>query len=138
VNRLTRYCRYAVLGLLVPGVPLAIVAWSKVFWNEYPDRSWVAIEHVAGILCSVGLLIWFCLIIGRIGSDVAKLWKKSKAGLLLTVSGVAALALALHRFVALHFDPRHIEAPLFFWPTLLLGSYLLLRTSVFLTDAGKN
>ena len=79
-----------------------------------------------------------CLTIGRVGSDVTKVWKKSKAGTLLTFSAIAVLALALQRFAGPHFYGWHGDAWLFFCLALLLGSHLLLRISVALTGARTN
>jgi hypothetical protein len=82
--------------------------------------------------------MWLCLTIRRVGSDVTKLWKKSKAGTLLTFSAIAVLALALHRFAGPHFYGWHSDAWLFFGLALLLGSHLLLRISVALAPARRN
>ena len=138
VNRLTRYWKYAVFGTLVPGVALAIVAAPKLVWKEYPDPFWKLLFSLAGILCSVGLLMWLCLAIVSVGSDVTKLWKKSKAGALLTFTAIALLARVLQRFTGPHFYGWYADAWLFFFTALLLGSYLLLRISVALTGARKN
>ena len=138
VNLLTRYCRYVVLGLLVPGVPLLITAASKLFLNPHPDRFWVVLEDFAAVLCSAGLLIWLCLIISRIGSDVMKLWKQNKTGFLGAVGGIAMLAVVLEHLYASSRRVGKADAIVLFWLELFVGSYLLLRTSVFLTGAKKN
>lgn len=138
VNPLIRYCRYAVLGLLVVGVPLLIASSSKLFLNPYPDRSWVVVDHFATILCSVGLLIWLCLIIGRTGSDAMKLWKKTKLGFIGAVGGIALLSLVLEHYYASSGRVGKADTIALFWLELFAGSYLLLRTSVFLTGASKN
>jgi len=138
VNRLTRYWKYAVFGTLVPGVALAIVAAPKLVWNDYPDPFWKLLFSLAGILCSVGLLMWLCLAIASVGSDVTELWNKSKPGALLTFTAIALLARVLQRFTGPHFYGWHADAWLFFFMALLLGSYLLLRISVALIGARKN
>ncbi len=138
MNRLSRYWRYAGFGTLVPGVVLFIIAVPKLVWRDYPDPFWVLLGKFSGILCSVGLLMWLCLAIGSVGSDVLKLWKKSTAGALLTFTAIAALALVLQRFTGPHFYGWYADAWLFFFLALLLGSYLLLRISVAITGARKN
>lgn len=138
MNRLTRYWQYAVFGLLVPGVVLAIVVTPQLMWEGARHPFWELLGAVAGILCGVGLLLWLGLTIGRVGSDVTKLWKKSKGGAILTFSAIAVLALALQRFTGPHFYGWYGDAWIFFSLALLLGSYLLLRISVALTGARKN
>jgi hypothetical protein len=138
VKSLTRYWRYAVFGTLVPGVALFIVVMSKLVWKDYPDPFWVLLGKFAGILCSVGLFMWLCLALGSVGSNVARLWKKGKAGALLTFAAIAVLALVLQRFTGPHFYGWYADAWFFFFLALLLGSYLLLRISVALTGARKN
>ena len=138
MNRLTRYWQYAVFGLLIPGIVLFIVFAWKSIWSGPPNRSWELLGDFAGILCWGGLLMWLCLTIGRVGSDVTKLWKTSKAGTLLTFTAIAVMALALQRFAGPHFYGWHGDAWLFFCLALLLGSHLLLRISVALTGARRN
>ena len=138
VNRLTRYWQYAVFGLLVPGVILAIVVTPKLMWESARHPFWEMLGGVAGILCLGGLLLWLGLTMGRVGSDVTKLWKKSKAGTFLTFSAIAVLAFVLQRFTGPHFYGWYGDAWLFFCLALLLGSHLLLRISVALTGARKN
>jgi hypothetical protein len=127
-----------VFGTLVPGVALFIVVMSKLVWKDYPDPFWVLLGKFAGILCSVGLFMWLCLALGSVGSNVARLWKKGKAGALLTFAAIAVLALVLQRFTGPHFYGWYADAWFFFFLALLLGSYLLLRISVALTGARKN
>jgi hypothetical protein len=138
VNRLTRYWKYAVFGTLVPGVALAIAAAPKLVWNDYPDPFWKMLGGLAGIFCSVGLLMWLCWALATVGSDVTKLWKKSKPGTVLTFTAIALLARVLQRFTGPHFYGWYADAWLFFFVALLLGSYLLLRISVALTGARRN
>lgn len=138
MNRLTRYWRYGVFGLLVSGIVLFIVfAWASM-WSGPPNRFWELLGDFAGILCLGGLAMWLCLTIGRVVSDVTKLWKKRKAVTLLTFTAIAVLALALQRFAGPHFYGWYKDAWLFFCLALLLGSHLLLRLSVALTGARKN
>ena len=82
--------------------------------------------------------MWLWLTIGRVGSDVTKLWRKSKAGTLLTFTAIAGMALALQRFAGPHFYGWHGDTWLFFCSALLLGTHLLLRISVALTSARGN
>lgn len=96
------------------------------------------VGHLADILCSAGFLIWICLIIGRVSSDVITLRKKTKAGFLGAVGGIAVLALVLEHFYASSRRVGKADTIALFWLELLIGSYLLLRTSVFLTGAKKN
>lgn len=104
VNRLTRYWKYAVFGTLVPGVALAIVAAPKLVWNDHPDPSWKMVGLLAGILCSIGGLMWLFFAIGTVGSDVAALWRRSKVVVVvLTFTAIALLAGALQRFTGPHF-----------------------------------
>jgi len=138
VNRLTRYWQYAVFGLLVPGIVLFIVFAWKSMWSGPPNRSWELLGVFAGILCCGGLVMWLWLTIGRVGSDVTKLWRKSKAGTLLTFTAIAGMALALQRFAGPHFYGWHGDTWLFFCLALLLGTHLLLRISVALTSARGN
>jgi hypothetical protein len=138
VNRLTRYWKYAVFGTLVPGVALAIVAAPKLVWNDHPDPSWKMVGLLAGILCSIGALMWLFFAIGTVGSDVATLWRRSKAVAVLTFTAIALLARVLQRFTGPHFYGWYADAWLFFFMALLLGSYLLLRISVALTSGRKN
>lgn len=123
---------------LVPGVALAILAAPKLVWTEYPDPGWKLLGGLAGILCSVGLLMWLCLAVASVGSDVTRLWKKSKVGTLLAFTAVALLARVLQRFTGPHFYGWYAEAWLFFFVAMLLGSYLLLRIFVAITGARKN
>jgi len=128
-----------VFGTLVPSVGLAIMAAPKLVWKDYPDPFWKLLSGVAGILCSVGLLTWLCMAIASVGSDVTKLWKRSKASALLTLTAIGLLAGVLQRFTGPHFYGWYADAWLFFFMALLLGSYLLLlRSSVALTGAHKN
>ena len=138
MNRLTRYGRYAVFGLLVPGVALFILYASQSLWTGPPNRFWELLGQFAGILCVGGLLSWTFLTTGRVGSDMTNLWKKTKAGTLFTFSAIAVLAVALQRFTGPHFYGWHAEAWFFFFLVLLLGSHLLLRVAVALTGARKN
>jgi hypothetical protein len=82
--------------------------------------------------------MWLCWAIATVGSDVTKLWKKTKAGTVLTFTAIALLALVLQRFTGPHFYGWHNDAWLFFFVALLLGSYLLLRISVALTGARRS
>ena len=138
MNRLPRNWKYAVFGTLVPGVALAIAAAPKLVWNDYPDPFWKMLGVLAGILCGLGLLLWLFWAIGAVGSDVTKLWKKSKVATVLTFTGIAFLARVLQRFTGPHFYGWYADAWLFFFTVLLLGSYLLLRISVALTGAGRS
>jgi hypothetical protein len=138
VKHLTRYCRYAVIGLLAPGVSLFVLCFSKLFLNPYPDHFWVLVSYFAYTLCGVGFLIWMCLIIGRVGSDGIRLWKKTKPGFLGAVCGIAALTLALEHSYASSTRVGKADAIGLFWLELVVGSYLLLRLSVALTNAGRN
>ncbi len=103
VNPLIRYWKYVVFGTLLPGVALAIVAAPKLVWEEYPDPFWKMVGVLAGILCGVGLLMWFFLAFGTLGSDVTKLWKRSKRGAVLTFMAIVLLARVLQRFTGRHF-----------------------------------
>lgn len=125
-------------GTLVPGVALAIAAASKLVWNDYLDPFWKMLFGLAGVLCIVGLLMWLCWAGATVGSDVSKLWKKSKAVAVLTFTAIAGLARVLQRFTGPHFYGWYADAWLFFFMALLLGSYLLLRISVALTGARRN
>lgn len=125
-------------GTLVPGVALAILAAPKLVWTDFPDPTWKLLGRVAAILCSVGLLLWFCLAVASVGSDVIRLWEKSKPGTLLAFTATALLALVLQRFTGSHFYGWYADAWLFFLVAMLLGSYLLLRIFVALTGARKN
>jgi len=82
--------------------------------------------------------MWLCLAIASVGSDVTKLWKKSRVGALLTFTAITWLACVLQRFTGPHFYGWYADAWWFFFMALLLGSYLLLRISVALTGARKN
>lgn len=103
VNRLARYWKYAVFGTLVPGAALFIVAAPNLVWKEDPNPLWKMLAGLAGILCSVGVLLWLCRVIATVGSDVVKLWKESKAGAVLTFAGIALLARVLESFTGPHF-----------------------------------
>ena len=138
MKKLTQYWRYAVFATLVPGVALLIVVMPKLVWKDYPDPFWVLLGKFAGILSSVGLLMWLCLAVTSVGSDVTRLWNKSKAAALLTFAAIAVLAHRLQRFTGPHFYGWYADAWFFFTLALLLGSYLLLRISVALTGARKN
>ena len=138
MNRLTRYWKYAVFATLVPGVALAIIAAPKLVWTEYPDPFWRRLGHLAGILCGLGLLMWFCMAAAGVGSDVTRLWKKSKPAALLTLAAIALLAREIQSFAGPHFYGWHADTCLFFFMALLLGSYLLLRIAVALTGARKS
>jgi len=135
MNRLTQYWRYAVFGTLVPGVALVIVVMPKLVWKDYPDPFWVLLGKFAGILCSVGLLLWLGLAVTSVGSDAARLWKKNKPVAFLTLAAIALLALLLGRFTGPHFHGWYADAWFFFFLAQLLGSYLLLRISVAITGA---
>jgi hypothetical protein len=82
--------------------------------------------------------MWLFLAFGTVSSDMTKLWKRSKAGTVLTFTAIALLARVLQRFTGPHFYGWHADAWLFFFMALLLGSYLLLRISVALTGWRKN
>jgi len=138
VNRLARYCKYAVFGTLVPGVVLFLVAAPKLVWKDAPNPFWKTLAGLAGILSGVGVLLWLCMVIAIVGSDVIKLWRESKAGAVLTFAGIALLALVLHRYTGPHFYGWYLDSWSFFLMALSLGSYLLLRIAVALTAAGKN
>lgn len=138
MNQLTRYWKYAVFGMLVPGVALAMLAAPKLVWNEYPHPFWKMVGLLSGILCGIGGLMWVFLAIARVGSDATKLWKRSKAGTVLTLTAIALFARALQRFTGPHFYGWYADARLFFFMALLFGSYLLLRISVALTGGRKN
>ena len=138
MNRLARYWKYAVFGTLVPGAALFIVAAPHLVWKEDPNPLWKMLAGLAGILCSVGVLLWLCRAIATVGSDVVKLWKESKAGAVLTFAGIALLARVLESFTGPHFYGWYPEAWLFFFMALLLGSYLLLRIAVALSSASKH
>jgi hypothetical protein len=138
MNRLAQYWKHAVFGTLVPGVVLAIVAASKLIWKDGPDPLWKMCGGLALILCSMGVLMWLCMAAAAVGSDVTKLWNRSKSGAVLTVAAIALLARVLQRFTGPHFYGWYADAWLFFFMALLLGSYLLLRIAVALTGARKN
>jgi hypothetical protein len=51
---------------------------------------------------------------------MTKLWKRSKAGTVLTFTAIALLARVLQRFTGPHFYGWHADAWLFFFMALLL------------------
>lgn len=86
----------------------------------------------------IGLLGWLCLTAPRVSADVARVGKASKTTAIVTLALFVLFAVKLYDFAGPHFYGwDHPEAWIFFTLALLLAAYLLLKTSLALTDALK-